>query len=155
MRQYEPLKYLSFRELLESDLADVLNIERKSYEFPWSEQIFRDCVSGDYDCMAILMYEKLCGYFIVSEVLDEAHLLNICIDDEWRGMGVAKSVLSYLSEYLQARKLKRLFLEVRPSNLPALALYNNFGFETIGIRKNYYPANGGREDAMTMVLNLN
>jgi len=154
MYQYDLHKYLDFRPLLVSDIADILVIEEQSYEFPWSELIFRDCIESNYLCYAISMYQKFSGYLIVSTVLDEAHLLNICLSKEWQAQGLGRSVLLWLCDELKRKKINKIFLEVRPSNLRALALYNKLGFETIGIRKGYYPARTGREDAMTMILNF-
>lgn len=154
MYQHDLCKYISYRELLENDLEDILLIERDAYEFPWSEQIFRDCLCGNYMCIGVSMYEKLAGYMIVSQILDEAHLLNICLSKDWRGNGLGGYMLDYLVSELNIKKVKRLFLEVRPTNLVALALYNRKGFEIIGLRKDYYPAKGGREDAITMLLNI-
>ncbi len=154
MYQHDLSKYISYREIAEIDLPDILQIERKSYNFPWSEQIFKDCIHNDYLCIGVFLYERLAGYMIVSNVLDESHLLNICLSEDWRGQGLASVMLDYLISELRLKKMKCLFLEVRPSNLRALALYNHKGFEIIGLRKDYYPAEGGREDAITMVLNL-
>lgn len=154
MYQHDLLKYLSYYQLSESDLPDILQIERKAYDFPWSEQIFRDCINSDYSCIGVSLYERLAGYIVVSNILDESHLLNICLSENWRGHGLGSVMLDYLAHELKIKKIKRLYLEVRPSNLRALALYNHKGFEIIGLRKDYYPAEGGREDAITMVLNL-
>lgn len=153
MYQHDLHKYLDFRKLSESDLLDILTIENQNYEFPWSEQIFRDCIHSSYHCYAVLMYQKFSGYVIVSSVLDEAHLLNICLSKEWQGHGLGRSVFFWLFDECKKMKINKMFLEVRPSNLVALALYNSLGFETIGIRKGYYPATDGREDAIAM-LNL-
>lgn len=151
MYQHDLHKYLDFRTLAQSDIADILQIENQCYEFPWSEQIFRDCIDSNYQCYAISMYQKFSGYVIVSTVLDEAHLLNICLSKEWQGQRLGKSVLYWVFETLKIKKIDKFFLEVRPSNLVALALYNELGFETIGIRKSYYPAQHGREDALAML----
>lgn len=154
MYQHDDHKYLDFRLLEVNDLPEVLQIERACYEFPWTEQIFKDCVNSDYVCEAILMYNKFSGYVIVSQVLDEAHLLNICLKKEWQNQGLGGAVMHYVIERLKSERVKRIFLEVRPSNLGALALYNKLGFETIGVRKDYYPAFQSREDALAMVLAL-
>ena len=154
MYQHDLFKYLSYYELTENDLHDILQIERAAYDFPWSELIFRDCIQSEYQCIGISVYERLEGYMIVSKILDEAHLLNICLSKNYRGQGLGSVALDYLVSELKMTRHKRLFLEVRPSNLRALALYNHKGFEIIGLRKDYYPAQGGREDAITMVLHI-
>ncbi len=152
MYQHDLYKYLDFRVLEENDLSAVLQIERACYDFPWSEKIFLDCVRSDYVCEAVTLYNELIGYVIVSQVLDEAHLLNICLAKQWQGQGLGYSVMQHLLERLKQEKIKRVFLEVRPSNSSALALYQRLGFETIGVRKNYYPAHQSREDALAMML---
>ena len=154
MYQHDLHKYLDFRALSASDIVDILEIEERAYEFPWSENIFRDCIKSDYLCYAISMHQNFSGYLIVSTILDEAHLLNICLSKEWQAQGLGSSVLFWLFDELKRKKINKIFLEVRPTNLRALALYNKLGFETIGIRKDYYPAQGGREDALAMMLNL-
>lgn len=154
MRQYDSFKYLDFRSMCEHDLERVLHIERDAYQFPWSEKIFLDCVNSNYQCTLVLMYNRIVGYFIVSKVLDEAHLLNICIEKTWQHQGLGRAVLENLFAELSEQKIARVFLEVRPSNLVALSLYHQLGFEAIGIRKAYYPAEGGSEDAIAMLLSL-
>lgn len=154
MYQHDLHKYLDFRPLLEQDVSDVLRIEESCYEFPWSEQIFNECIRSDYSCYAISLYQKFSGYLIVSTVLDEAHLLNVCLSKDWQGQGLGEVVLFWLFDELKKHNIERVFLEVRPSNLVALALYNKIGFETISVRQDYYPAQDGREDALAMVRTL-
>ncbi len=151
MRQYDLHQYLEFSRLQESDLSKVLEIEASVYGFPWSEKVFSSCLNSEYQCYGLWMHGELIGYCINSVVLDEAHLLNICIAKEWQGQKLGKATLFWLFERLDKEKIRQLFLEVRPSNLQALALYNSLGFETIGLRKNYYPSPEGREDALTMM----
>ena len=151
MYQHDLHKYLDFRLLLESDIDSVLSIEQQNYQHPWSEKIFRDCLNSNYQCYAILLYQKFSGYLVVSTVLDEAHLLNVSLLNEIHGQGLGKATLYWLFDELKKQKIEKLFLEVRPSNLAALSLYTKLGFETIGLRKDYYPNQQGREDAIAML----
>ncbi len=154
MLQHDLHKYVTLRNLLSADVPVIMEIENSSYEFPWTQQIFYDCLNSDYHCFGVELYGDLAGYIIVSEILDEAHLLNICFAQKWRNQGLGKVTISWVFKFLAAKNIKQLFLEVRPSNLNALALYDRLGFEVIGIRKDYYPAEQGREDALAMMKNL-
>jgi ribosomal-protein-alanine N-acetyltransferase len=154
MFQHDLHQYLDFRPLLESDLDSVLAIEMQNYQFPWSEKIFRDCIKSDYQCFAILLYQKFSGYLIVSSVLDEAHLLNISLSEDSQAQGLGTTIMFWLIEQLSNQNIRKLFLEVRPSNLKALTLYNRIGFDTVGLRKAYYPLVNGREDAIVMMLSI-
>ena len=151
MLQHELHKYITFRNLISVDVPAILEIENSSYEFHWTGQIFYDCLNSDYHCLGVELYGELVGYIVVSEVLDEAHLLNICFSGKWRNQSFGRVTLSWLFDFLVSRGIKHLFLEVRPSNLSALALYDRLGFEVIGVRKDYYPDENGREDALAML----
>lgn len=142
---------LNYRALDEQDIESVLCIERQSYEFPWSKKIIEDCLKNSYQSDAILFNGELIGYYIVSKVLDEAHLLNICLDVQWQGKKLGQVVLFHLIASLKQQKITRLFLEVRPSNFAALTIYNKLNFKKLGLRKNYYRSAQGREDALTMM----
>lgn len=140
--------------MAKSDLAAVADIEIASYPFPWSKGIFGDCLRVGYRCQVLTIDDQVCGYGIVSMAVDEAHLLNLCIAREQRRQGLAELLLAQLIDEVRMRGMDRLFLEVRPSNRPALALYRRNGFRVIGRRPGYYPAENGREDATIMVLHL-
>ena len=159
MYQYQTHQYLNFRKLERADLAEVLLIERATYPFPWTEGIFKDCINSDYQCIAITLHDELIAYLIVSVVLDEAHLLNVCVHSQWRQQGLGGAAMSWLFAFLQTKNIEALFLEVRPSNKAASALYRRLGFEEIGLRKDYYPSElihgkKGREDALVMRKSL-
>jgi len=139
---------LSFAPMTEHDLDWVVEQEADLHPFPWSRKNFADSLAAGYDCWRMLEANVPVGYAVVLLVLDEAHLLNISVvrAAQRRGLG------SRLLEYLVARceGVRQFFLEVRPSNLPALALYQRAGFVEIGRRKGYYPSRDGREDAIVM-----
>ena len=123
------------RPMREHDLPAIVAIEARAYEFPWAEPIFADCLR--------------------SIAAGEAHLLNLCIDPLWQRHGLARQTLQKLQDVARRLAATVIFLEVRPSNLAALALYYEAGFLQIATRRNYYPARVGREDAWVMSCDLN
>jgi [ribosomal protein S18]-alanine N-acetyltransferase len=142
------------RPMMDADLPDVAAIERKSYAFPWSENIFRDCLRVGYTCRALDMAGQIIGYGVMSLGAGEAHILNVCVRDEFRTVGFGRRLLEHLLERATAAGVTEAFLEVRPSNLAAIRLYQRLGFEQIGIRRGYYQAPDGREDAIVLKLML-
>jgi [ribosomal protein S18]-alanine N-acetyltransferase len=145
---------IHIRSMLEFDLAEVAAIEQKSYAFPWSENIFRDCLRVGYTCRALDLAGQIIGYGVMSLGAGEAHVLNVCVRDEFRTLGFGRRLLEHLLERAAAAGVNEAFLEVRPSNLAAIRLYQRLGFEQIGIRRGYYQAPDGREDAIVLKLDL-
>jgi ribosomal-protein-alanine N-acetyltransferase len=144
---------MRLRRMTTADLPGVIAIERKNYQFPWTEDIFRDCFKARYSCWVCEELDKILGYSIVSIAVGEAHILNICVDPAEQNQGIGRKMLENLIEVARGRA-ETIFLEVRPSNLGAIALYEKMGFNEIGIRKGYYPAEHGREDAIMLALEL-
>ncbi len=142
------------RPMMDADLTDVAAIERGSYAFPWSENIFRDCLRVGYICRALDMASQIIGYGVMSLGAGEAHILNVCVRSEFRTVGLGRRLLEHLLERAAAAGVSEAFLEVRPSNLAAIRLYQHLGFEQIGIRRGYYQAPDGREDAIVLKLLL-
>ena len=142
------------RPMLEIDLTDVAAIEQTSYAFPWSENIFRDCLRVGYTCRALDLEGQIIGYGVMSLGAGEAHILNVCVRDEFRSVGFVRRLLEHLLERAAASGIHEAYLEVRPSNLAAIRLYQRLGFEQIGIRRGYYQAPDGREDAIVLKLVL-
>lgn len=145
---------VSLRALRESDLNAVMAIELRGYPFPWTRGIFIDCLRADYPGLAMERDGLLVGYGVLSIAADEAHVLNICIDPLAQSRGLGRQLLRALVRLAADRGAQRVFLEVRPSNTPALALYHSEGFNEIGRRPRYYPAAQGREDAVVMAIEL-
>jgi [ribosomal protein S18]-alanine N-acetyltransferase len=137
-----------------ADVPDVIAVERASYAFPWSEGVFRDCIRVGYLCRVVDMEGTVGGYGIMSYGAGEAHILNICIREDLRGKGLGRKLMHFLLERARTAQMQDVFLEVRPSNPNAIALYVSMGFEQIGVRKAYYQAAGGREDALVYKLVL-
>src|SRR5581483_5559545 len=104
------------RPMTESDVLDVVAVERASYQFPWSEGIFRDCLRVGYVCRVVTVAEQVIGYGVMSIGAGEAHILNLCIAEVFRSRGIGKRLLGYLIERGSAAGMSEAFLEVRPSN---------------------------------------
>ncbi len=142
------------RRMRETDLPAVVAIENEGYAFPWSEEILRDCLRAGYTCRVLDDRDGVCGYGILSMGAGEAHVLNICIDASLRGSGAGRRLLYWLLHRAQAAGSEAAFLEVRPSNVAAVRLYESSGFKQVGLRRGYYQAVGGREDALVYRLGL-
>ncbi len=138
----------------------VLALENRSYDFPWSKKGFEKSLEQGLNYVFYSPQGKKMGYCCILTVLDEAHILNVCVATECRGKGIAKAALKKVLAKLQASIYRVVLLEVRHSNQPAITLYQSLGFHQDGIRKNYYRVNGwdevrqelveGREDAVLM-----
>jgi ribosomal-protein-alanine N-acetyltransferase len=138
------------RPMREHDLAAVIEVERRAYEFPWTLGIFADCLRAGYCCWSLLLAEQIVGYGIMAVTLDEAHILNLCIDPPFHRRGYAQRMLDQLVALASRHHAGMVFLEVRPSNAPARELYARNGFTRIAVRRGYYPAHEGREDALVL-----
>lgn len=138
----------------EADVGEVIGIERSSYQFPWTEGIFHDCLRVGYLCRVAVQGQMIVGYAVMSMGAGEAHILNLCVREELRRAGVGRGLIRYLLEKAEGAGMSEAFLEVRPSNAIAMLLYQSLGFEQIGMRRGYYQAVGGREDAAVLRLRL-
>jgi ribosomal-protein-alanine N-acetyltransferase len=147
-------RLVKFRAMAPGDVPAVAAVERASYTFPWSEGIFRDCLRVGYLCRVADIERDIVAYGIVAMGAGEAHILNLCVRADLRGRSVGRQMLMLLIERARQAGMTDTFLEVRPSNLHAIALYQSVGFVQVGIRKGYYQAVGGREDALVLKLVL-
>ncbi len=154
MSAVKPLSETSFRPMQEGDLSSVMAIEKRAYPYPWTETIMADCLRVGYCCWVMESGQRLIGYGIVSVAAEECHILNLCIDPDFGGHGLGKQLLDQLLLVATGHHARIAFLEVRPSNLSALSLYEKSGFNEVGLRTNYYPAGKGREDALILALDL-
>jgi ribosomal-protein-alanine N-acetyltransferase len=145
---------VAIRAMRETDLADVVRIECSSYEFPWTDGIFRDCLRVSYCCRVVELGAQLIGHGVMSLGAAEAHLLNLCIAAQYRCRGIGRLLLRDLLRAAAAGGAAEAFLEARPSNLAAIRLYQSLGFSRIGLRHGYYQATGGREDAIVLKRSL-
>lgn len=145
----------------ESYLPAVFELERRAYDYPWSEANFRDSLHAGYSAWVLLdpagdpdVAAPLVGYALMSMAVGEAQLLNICVAPEHRRRGLARQLLDHLLAVARAAAMESMFLEVRPSNASARALYAAYGFAQIGTRRNYYRSASGGEDALVLSLSL-
>ena len=138
----------------EADLPDVLAIESVIYTHPWTLGNFADSLRAGYDCWTWRVNGELVGYFILMAAAGEAHLLNLSIAEPHQRRGHGSALLREVASLARRRGAKNIFLEVRPSNHSAQNLYARFGFRKIAVRRDYYPAHIGREDALVFSLAL-
>ena len=150
----QPSDASQIRVMRQADLEAVAAIEQRAYAFPWTAGIFRDCLRVGHECWVLDSRSGLVGYGVLSCAAAEAHVLNLCIAPEHQGHGHGRHLLRRLVDIARWHMADRVFLEVRPSNPGAIALYHAEGFNEIGRRPNYYPAPKGREDALVMAREL-
>lgn len=136
------------------DLDEVVAIENAIYTHPWTRGNFLDSLRAAYDCRTWRLDGELIGYFVLMAAAGEAHLLNLSIAAKHQRSGHGRALLHEAAQLARRRGAASLFLEVRPSNLAAQALYTRCGFRRVGVRKDYYPAHSGREDALVLKLAL-
>ncbi len=152
--QPDTVPLATFRAMRAEDLDEVARIELLAYPFPWTWGIFRDCMNAGYECWVLVRAQAIVGYGVLSVAAGEAHILNLCIAPGAQGGGLGRRLLARLVDLARWHRAERVFLEVRPSNGKAIALYDSAGFNEIGRRPNYYPAKRGREDALVMAMEL-
>lgn len=139
----------------QADLVEVMIGELASYPYPWTRVNFEDCINNQaYSCWVFQQGKQLSGHLILSSVVKEAHILNICVYPELQGNGWGRKLLSEAENIAKKRQAETVFLEVRPSNKAGINLYLSEGYNEIGLRKGYYPADDGREDALVMAKTL-
>lgn len=150
LKQADP----EFRRMQADDLDAVAAIEASAYEFPWSRAIFADCLRAGYECIVLVESDEVIGYGVLSTGAGEAHVLNVCVAPARHGSGHGRRIVRRLLDIARWHRAERVYLEVRPSNPRAIALYDSIGFNEFGRRPNYYPAKKGREDALVMAMEL-
>jgi ribosomal-protein-alanine N-acetyltransferase len=132
------------------DIPQLLALEQQAYDFPWTEGNFRDSLQGDHGGLVLRVEGLIAGYAIYQLILDEMHLLNLVVSPQHQGRGLGSRLLQGVMTLARGQACQNFFLEVRASNARALALYARQGFSPIARRRDYYPARGGREDAIIM-----
>ena len=145
---------LQIRPMTEEDIGQVMELELRAYPFPWSEGNFRDCLRARYHCWVCTLDSQIIGYGAMSVAVGEAQILNLCIDPDLQGQGLGRRMLERLITEARSHEADTLFLEVRGSNQRAIVLYESAGFNEVGVRRGYYPAENGREDARILALSL-
>jgi ribosomal-protein-alanine N-acetyltransferase len=141
---------VEIRTMTYADLKQVIAVEQKAYPHPWTLGIFRDCLRIGYNAWVMTLDNNVIGYGIVMLSPGEAHILNICIDPDFQGKGLGRYLLRHLIKKSKQTDVDMVLLEVRRSNSNAQQLYLSEGFHELGVRKAYYPADNGREDAIIL-----
>ena len=149
-----PVPSLLLEPMCAADLEGVLAIEHSVYEFPWTAGNFRDSIRAGYLCRTVWRDGVLLGYFVLLAAAGEAHLLNLSIAAPMQGRGYGKVLLHESLDLARHASATQMVLEVRPSNAVARSLYQDYGFRQIGVRRSYYPAAAGREDALVFALDI-
>ncbi len=147
-----------FRSVCNDDLPEILEIERLSYTHPWTENNFIGCLRHHYHNWILFdpnaKTAAIVAYGFSNIILDEVQLLNLCVADRFRGQRAGEKMLRFMISQALIAGGKSMFLEVRKSNVAAIGLYSSVGFNEVGLRKGYYPAFSGREDAVVLALEL-
>jgi len=147
-----PKPQYQFCAMTGADLDEIMEIEPHIYSHPWTRGNFADSLKSAHSAWVLLHNEKIIGYALMMMVLDEAHLLNLSISKPYQKQGLGRLLLEHMISIAQALSAANMFLEVRASNISAIALYENIGFNEMAVRRGYYPAQNGREDAILMGL---
>jgi len=145
---------LAMRPMRSEDVPEVMLVETAAYPFPWTEGIFLDCLRVGYSCWVAEWDGEIVGYGVMSVAAGECHILNLCVHPKLQRQGLGRRMLRGLLALGRARKVDTAFLEVRGSNRSAVGLYSAEGFCEVGVRRGYYPAADGREDAVIMARSL-
>ena len=145
---------LNMRVMKKDDLARVMEVELEAYPHPWTLGIFRDCLRVGYRCWVCELDGEVMGYAVVMIAASESHILNICIHPQYQNRGFGRALLIFLIEQSQQAGADMILLEVRESNKSAISLYQSSGFHELGVRRDYYPATVGREDAIILAKYL-
>ena len=142
---------LEYAPMVMADLDEVFALEQSVYPHPWSRGNFVDSLASGYNAWVLRDQRELAGYFLLMAAVDEAHLLNVSVAASRQGQGLGRYLLDKVAACARGLGAESILLEVRPTNLRALKVYQRYGFTEIGRRKAYYPAhNGQREDAIVM-----
>jgi [ribosomal protein S18]-alanine N-acetyltransferase len=138
------------RPMREADLPRIHRIELASYEYPWTLGNFADSLGAGYSMWVREADSEVIGYYAMMAAAGEAHILNLTIAPSWRRHGLGRDLLDHCLARASDHHADTVFLEVRTSNTAAIALYRSSGFVDLAVRRGYYPARGGREDALIM-----
>lgn len=151
----QPERLWNLRPMGEEYLERIVDIERRAYLFPWTEGIFRDCLKVGYSAWVVTgPADEVLAYGLMSMAVGEAHILNLCVEPDCQRQGLGKFLLTHLQRLARGASMELILLEVRRSNAAAIALYQSMGFSKLGVRKGYYPARDGSEDALLLGFEL-
>lgn len=140
---------VSIRKMLFADLPQVCEIETQAFSVPWSKRAFEDSLKLPHAIFFVAyLKEQILGYCGLYQVFNEGDITNIAVLPDYRGMGIAGKLLETVFVCSAERGIETFTLEVRESNAPAIHLYKKYGFEQVGLRKNFYEK--PREHAVIM-----
>jgi ribosomal-protein-alanine N-acetyltransferase len=144
-----------FEPLTDQRLDEVVAVEERAYEHPWTRGNFADSLRSGYQAQVLVAGGRLLGYFVAMKGVDEVHLLNITVVPEFQSQGWGRLMLDAIALWSRGQGAQWLWLEVRVGNERAQRIYERNGYRRVGERKAYYPAaDGKREDAIVMSLKL-
>jgi len=144
-----------YAPMVEADLDEVAAAEKEIYPYPWTRGNFFDALQAGYSGWVLRDGAgRIAAYSVMMMALDEAHLLNISVARHAQRTGLGWRTMDWMADVARSHGGRTMLLEVRPSNPVAMRLYERYGFERIGVRRDYYPAQGGREDAIVMRIAL-
>ncbi|MGB1090853.1 MAG: ribosomal protein S18-alanine N-acetyltransferase [Oceanobacter sp.] len=135
------------------DLDAIMSIEKSSHSHPWAQSVMTGYLAKPGVISIIQLDKTPVGFAVVTRVVGEAELLDIAVHPDYQGKGLGEELMNHVLE-LASQDCERLFLEVRESNTPAIQLYEKLGFCQVGVRRNYYPSEKGREDALLYAQEL-
>lgn len=147
----------TFRLMQEQDLEAVIALVQEASEFAWTAKKILASLRSEHDSSYLLCEQdsgQIVGYAVLHHVLDECHLLNIAILKKQQGKGLGRLLLKRLIDEVSGKSYRTMYLEVRASNQIAIRLYEGLGFIRGSVRRAYYPARNGREDALLYSLSL-
>lgn len=153
-RQFTAATRFFARTMRTSDVDLVVQNEIAAYEHPWTKRIFIDCLRAGYQCWVLANKQQIVAHGVMSVAIGECHLLTLCVHPDYQRFGYGRKLFSLLLDRAHNFEARQCFLEVRASNDSAINLYQSMGFTQIGERKNYYPGNDSREDALIMSREL-
>lgn len=136
------------------DIDEVLKIEESMYEYPWTEGIFKDCLRVGYCCWLLMENNEIAAYSVLSAAAGESHLLNLCVRKQSHRRGYGRQLMEHMLHLAKRHDATVCLLEVRPSNIAAIELYEKMDFVEVGLRPAYYPAKNGHEDALILAREL-
>lgn len=147
---------LKFSPLAANNINKLMPIENACHSHPWSEKTFASCIGGRYFGEMLTEQQEIVGFYVSELVIDEATLMDICVEPNNQGKGFGRKLLAQFITQAKAKGAVKIWLEVRAKNITAQMLYMNAGFVETGRRTGYYPsARGfGYEDAIVMTLSL-
>jgi ribosomal-protein-alanine N-acetyltransferase len=142
------------RPIHQSDIDQILRIEKSVHIAPWTEETFKACFRANYPGWLVEADGKIIGFVIVSLIIDECHVLNLCVDHPYQRQGFGRKLLEHALKNAVQQGAVIAYLEVRRSNSRAITLYQKMQFRLVGERKGYYPTVAGEEDALVFAINL-